>query len=409
MRRDPLKEALREAPIPSPAEAEERGRRIVEAAFAERPVREGDHRQSRRPLPRLVLALGIATLLAAALLSPAGATVRDWVDDVFTVSTPRPEPALGAIPGGGKLLVQSPNGPWVVQPDGSRRLLGDYEEATWSPHGLFVAAVKGRTLSAVEPDGTPRWSITARREIGGPRWSPSGERIAFRAGFGLWVIAGDGTGKRLLAGSAAASPSYVAPSWSPTDDDALAYVSGDRRLRILNSETGEQLASAPALRRVTWMEWGADGKEILEGAPGALRLRAVRTRKLWPHPALGSPRQLPVPAGATMVDTALAPERPVVAAVLTWWRDSGTRSAVVVYGPNGGKPRRLLTAPGSLGQVAWSPDGRRLLVAWPPADQWLFLPIGRGPGRAVANISTAFSPGQRSASFPRLEGWCCRP
>ena len=98
--------------------------------------------ESRLPsLPRLALGLALATLLAALLLSPAGAAVRDWVDDAFTASTPRPEPTL-AGPGGGSLLVQRGR-PWVVQPDGSRTLLGDYEGATWSPHGLFVAAVKG--------------------------------------------------------------------------------------------------------------------------------------------------------------------------------------------------------------------------------------------------------------------------
>lgn len=405
---DALGRALREVPVPAPPGAEERGLRIVEAAFAERGAAGGSGPAGRRPsLPRLALSLAIAALFAALILSPAGAAVRDWVGDVVR-SAPRPEPALGTIPGGGRLLVQSAAGPWVVQPDGSRRLLGDYEEASWSPHGLFVAATKGRTLSAVEPDGTPRWSITAPREIGVPRWSPSGERIAYRAGFGLHVIAGDGTGDRLLTGATAStSPAYVAPAWSPGGEEALAYVSGARMLRIVNSESGEGLAAAPALGRITWMDWAAGGRAILEGSPGRLRLRTVRARKLPPGFALGRPRELPVPAGATVVDAALAPRREVVAAVLTRWKDSGTRSSVIVFGP-GETRRRLLSVPGSLGQVEWSPDGRRLLVAWPPANQWLFLPLGRGDGRAVANISTAFAPGRRAASFPRLEGWCCR-
>lgn len=406
---DVLGRALREARIPAPPDAEERGLRVLVARFAEREAGARETPESHRPsLPRLALALTLASLLAALLLSPAGAAVRDWVRDVVRSSPPRPEPALGTIPGGGRLLVQSAAGPWVVRPDGSRRLLGDYEEAAWSPHGLFVAATKGRTLSAVEPDGTPRWSITAAREIGTPRWSPSGERIAYRAGFGLHVIAGDGTGDRLLAGSTAStSPSYVAPAWSPDGNDALAYVTGARRLRIVNSETGALLAEAPAMRRITWMEWGAEGQSILEASPDALRLRPLRPRKLPPRPALGAPRELPIPPGASVVDAALGPRQPLVAAVLTYWREHGTRSSVVVYG-SGREPRRLLDVPGSLGQVAWSPDGRRLLIAWPPANEWLFLPLGRGGGRAVANISTAFAPGHRAASFPRIEGWCCR-
>jgi hypothetical protein len=398
MRRDPLGQALREAAIPVPPEAEERGLRVVAAAYAQR-------QPQRRPvaLPRLALSFAIATLLTALLLSPAGAAVREWVDDVVTTSAPRPEPELAEIPGGGRLLVQSAAGPWVVQPDGSRRLLGDYEEATWSPRGLFVAAVEGRTLSAVEPDGDPRWSITAARRVADPRWAPGGERIAYRSGRALRVVAGDGTGDRLLARSAAP----VAPAWFPFGDAGLAYVSSAGMLRIAYSEDRGDFAIGLAGTSVDEIEWGGGGSTILEKSPGALRLQSVQLSKIQARPGIGDRRNLPVPAGATVVDAALAPERQLVAAVLTRWRDHGTRSSVVVFGP-GGKPRRLLNLPGSLGEVAWSPDGKRLLVAWPGADQWLFLPVGRGEPRAVADISGAFAPGERAASFPRLEGWCCR-
>ncbi|HEU5104468.1 MAG TPA: hypothetical protein VFU11_01375 [Solirubrobacterales bacterium] len=403
-RRDSLGEALREVPIPVPEDAEARARRVVEAAFADREPSGQASLERRRSLPRFALTLGLATLLAALVLSPAGATVRDWVDDVFTTATPKPEPTLGGIPGGGRLLVQSAAGPWVVQPDGSRRLLGDYEEATWSPRGLFVAVAKGRTLSAVEPDGTPHWSLTAPARVADPRWASFGTSIAYRSGRDLRVVAGDGTEDRMVAGSSAS----IAPSWSPLGDPTLAYVSGAGALRLVNSESRVDLAAAPALPYVAEIEWGAEGKAILEASRRALRLREVEPRKLPPRPSIEVTRPLPVPAGATVVDAALAPDRETVAAVLTNWRDHGTRSSVVVYGPGKTKPRRLLTVPGSLGEVAWSPDGRKLLIAWPAVDQWLFLPLGRGRESAVANISRAFAPGGRAASFPRIEGWCCR-
>ena len=435
MKPDALDRALREMPVPEPPGSEERGLRIVEAAHAERqgegrrafspyryksstaPLRrEGRDRASRRPLPRLALGLSLAALLAVVLLSPAGAAVRDWVGDAFTASTPRPEPTLARIPGGGRLLVQSGEGPWVVEPDGSRQLLGDYEEATWSPRGLFVAAAKKRTLSALEPDGTPRWSITADARVGTPRWSPSGERIVYRSGFDLRVIAGDGTEDRLLAGSidsgtppdARISPAYVPPAWDPTGKDALAYVTGAGRLRIVNSETGAVLGGAPAMHRITWMDWADSGRKILEASPEALRLRPI-----WPaghpsRPAPGVAHRLPLPAGATVVDASLAPERPLVAVVVTHWKKHGTYSEVLLY-RHGSRPQSLLAARGSLGQVEWSPDGRRLLVAWPGANQWLFLPLGKGRTRAIANMSRAFSTTGRPNSFPRIEGWCCRP
>jgi hypothetical protein len=414
---DKLDRALREMPISEPEGAEDRGLRIVEAAHAERQGEERTGPASRRPsLPRLALGFALATLLAGLLLSPAGAAVRDWVDDALTASTPRPEPTLARVPGGGSLLVQTGEGPVVVQPDGSRKLLGDYEGGTWSPHGLFVAAVKKRTLTAMEPDGTPRWSLTAAQRVAVPRWSPSGERIVYRSGFDLRVVAGDGSEDRLLAGSTAAgtppdariSPAYVPPAWSPTGEDALAYVTGASRLRILDSESGAVLAAAPALQRITWMEWADGGRKILEAAPGTLRLRPVWRAGHPSRPALGVAHRLPLPPGATVNDVALAPQSPLVAASVTYWRRHGTYSEVIVYRP-GQDPRTLISVPGSLWQVEWSPDGKRLLVAWPGANQWLFLSLGRGRGSAIANISRAIAPSGRPTSFPQLEGWCCRP
>lgn len=405
MRRDALDEMLRKVPIPEAADAEERGHRVVEAAFAQRQGgNRGDVERHMPSLPRLALALGIATLLAALLLSPAGAAVRDWVGDVVENPAPKPEPELSRIPGGGRLLVQSAVGPWVVQPDGARRLLGGYEEASWSPRGLFVAAAEGRTLSAVEPDGTPRWSIAAAARVSDPRWAPSGERIAYRSGSALRIVAGDGTGDRPLTRSATAA----APAWSPHGGADLAYVSRSGMLRIVNSESGDEFPVGPAGANVTEIEWGGGGAVILETSPGALRLQEVQPSKLGARPGLGPRRELRLPAGSSVVDASLAPGTPAVAVVLTRWRDHGTRSFVLLFRPGADRPQSLLNVPGSLGEVAWSPDGRRLLVAWPGANQWLFLPVGRGQGRAVANISTAFSPGERAASFPRLEGWCCR-
>jgi len=421
-----LKSALWDAPIPEPPEAERRGLRIVEAAFAERTGsgrsgRSGrselggamaptiSERRSRRPFPRLALALAMAALLAILLLSPAGAAVRNWVGDVVATSAPRPEPTLSQIPGGGRLLVQSAAGPWVVQPDGSRRLLGDYEEAAWSPHGLFVATAEGRTLSAVEPGGTPHWSLTAAARVSDPRWSPSGYRIAYRSGRSLRIVAGDGTGDHLVNRNTAP----VAPAWSPFGTPEVAYVDAEGQLRIAASEIEASRSGAPpdmagaaAGRDVRQIEWGARGRQILEVSPTALHLQGMRLSKLEGRSEFAGRTALTTPDGATVVDAALAPRRTIVAAVLTFWRHSGTRSAVVIYGP-AGKPRRLLSVPGSLGEVAWSPDGRRLLIAWPGANQWLFLPLARGEGRAVADISTAFAPGHRTASFPRVDGWCC--
>jgi hypothetical protein len=73
-----------------------------------------------------------------------------------------------------------------------------------------------------------------------------------------------------------------------------------------------------------------------------------------------------------------------------------------------GRPRELSSGPGRYGQVAFSPDGRRLLVPWPDADQWLFLsPSRTGHVAAVANIGRQFARGGRRGAFPDAVEWCC--
>ncbi|HVY78581.1 MAG TPA: hypothetical protein VG898_08760 [Solirubrobacterales bacterium] len=393
-----LRELVRAEPVPGTDEARERGLVLVNQAYAERRA------PRRTALPRLAIALVAATLLAALLLSPAGAAVRDWIDDVFTAGVRHAEPALTELPGGGRLLVESPRGPWVVQPDGARRLLGHYDEATWSPHGLFVAAAGGRTLSAIEPDGTPRWSITAPGQVSEPRWSPSGFRIAYRAGRSLRVERADGTGGALVAAASAA----VAPAWYPPGPHLLAYVDAGAKLRIANADSGATLSSVPARPHVSALSWRTNGGQLLQVSPRALWLRSVRTNKLEQSLALGPQRRLALPRGATVRAAAFAPRAKAIAALLHRRIGREGRDEVIVLGLDGGPPRRLFAISGRLSGLTWSPDGSRLLVGWPAADQWLFLSVGRGRIKAVDGIGATFAPGNRgSRRLPRVEGWCC--
>jgi hypothetical protein len=401
MSEDRLRALLREEPIPGAAEAERRGLALVERAYAER-------RPAGRPvLPRLAVALAAAALLAALLLSPAGAAVRNWIGDVFTAGVRNAQPALTDVPGGGRLLVQSPRGPWVVQPDGSRRLLGRYDEASWSPHGLFVAAASGHTLSAIEPGGTPHWSVSAAGPVSNPRWSPSGFRIAYRAGASLHVIRADGTEDRLLGAAAS-----VAPAWFPLGAHLLTYVDSTRRLRVVEADTARTLATASASPGVTTLGWSADGRNLLELSPQSLWLRHLHLAKLADGVNIGKAQRVPLPADAVVRAAAFAPHRNTIAALLERRGQTGApRSETLLVGVGGGPPRRLFAVSGHLSQLAWSPDGDRLLLAWPAADQWLFMPTnGRGHLRAIGNIASVFSPGhRRRAPFPRIEGWCCAP
>ena len=76
------------------------------------------------------------------------------------------------------------------------------------------------------------------------------------------------------------------------------------------------------------------------------------------------------------------------------------RTQVLVDGEPGGL---VFSGPGRIDELAWSPDGRWLLLGWRAADQWLFVRPGTRAVRAASRISEQF----RSSRFPTIAGWCC--
>ena len=66
--------------------------------------------------------------------------------------------------------------------------------------------------------------------------------------------------------------------------------------------------------------------------------------------------------------------------------------------------RVLYRAAGELSQVVPSPDGRRLLLAWPAANQWVFVGTAGGRMRAVANVAAHLG-----GAFPFVGGWSTTP
>lgn len=403
-----LRERLREVSVPEEREAEERGWRVVHGAF------EARHPVHVRPrLNRLAIALAAALLVAAIALSPAGAKVADLVHDVVEPGTENAQPALTSLPAPGRLLVTSPHGPWIVDKDGSQRLLGAYQEAAWSPSGMYAAVSRGRQLTAVDPVGTVRWSLAARRPVRNPAWSPSGIRVAYMSGSSLRVVAGDGTGDRPLADRVAA----VEPAWRPLSEplpagqvaigpktNLLTYV--DRRDRVTLRELPARTQDDGHVDagRVLWhthryaaairgLQWSADRRRLLVRTGSSVDFLDAQgrafSRVTWPT------------FGASM-----SPDSKRTAFIR---RAKHGRSEVVITGRYGsGQPRRVLTRSGRITDPTWSPDGEWLLVARRGADQWLFVRPSGGKPEAVANISRQFAPGATGrAPLPRISGWCC--
>jgi hypothetical protein len=357
--------------VPVDEAAEERAWEVVRSAYAERePLT-----RPRRPRFALVFAAVAIAVVAAAFSSPGRAVVNAVRR---SIGIEHATPALFRLPGSGRLLVSGPGGTWVVAADGSKRLLGEYTQAAWSPHGLYVVASRANELATMEPDGRIHWTL-ARPEIRFPRWggSHADTRIAYLTTSRLHVVGGDGRGDVDAEGLPAAA--RVAPAWQPTSANrhVLAYVTTRGRVVVLNPDRGS----------VSWVSAGYAGPRALAWSPDGKRLvLAASSRIVFFDARSGRPRTVAV-EGARAV--AFAPDG----------RLALLRSHAVLL-LSGTHVRTLFATPGPLVGLAWSPNGRWLLTELPGADQWVFLQTAHGHRvLAVSDIRSQFG------GAPTLEGW----
>jgi hypothetical protein len=354
---------------PHEREAEERTWQVVGAAYESRVPVTWPRRHARPLVAGAVVAAAIA-----AVLSPPGRSVVHSLRKAVGVDHARTE--LFSLPTPGRLLVSGRGGTWIVGADGSRRRLGLYRDATWSPHGLFVAATRANELVALDPKGNVRWTLP-RRSPRFPAWTGTrtDTRIAYLAGGKLHVAAGDGTDDRVIGRAAP-----VAPAWRPGSGHVLAYSDG-RRAVVLDTDTGKVLRRLPPAPRK--LAWSADGRLLL----------------------VFSPYETRVYDGSRIV----AGDDPSDA---TFDRDAafvGRTHEVVAVRAAGGSSvfslatgRTLFRGTGVFDRLVWSPNGRWLLVSWPTADQWVFLRPGHR--RRIVGASRI---AEQFGGFPRVSGWCC--
>ncbi len=392
-----MKRDLERIEIPGEHDARERAWATVQAAFA---VRQPVERKTRLLRPALALAVGLAVV--AAVVSPPGRAVLDEIRDVVGTEARAP---LFRLPSAGKLLVvsQENGGVWVVNEDGARRRLGDYEDATWSPFGRYVLVTRRSLLRALTPEGEERWSIGGRN-LSQATWSgtETDTRIAYisdAAGGGARVVAGDGTGDRLLV------PGADGPlAWRPGSQHELASASGPN-LELRNADTARIIWTAPGVtpRGTRGLSWSSDGRRLAVVAGESIAVVDERGRIV---------RRLEFPS-AEIVAAAFAPEGHELAVHLRSTRGGflAWRSTIRLVDVDGSsRSRNVFQGQGDFGELAWSPDGRWLLTTWRTADQWLFVERATGRVVAVSDISMRFPrvDGRRPLLFVS-DRWCCRP
>lgn len=368
-------------------DAENRAWQVVKRAYEERTPA----RSARRPGKRLVLVVAVAAgAIVAAVLSPPGRAVFQSVREAVGIK--QAAPALFSLPARGRLLVVSAEhgGVWLVHDNGLKRRLGSYDDAQWSPHGRFVVTTRGNELVALDVDHGVRWSL-ARRGVTWPRWEGTrvDTRIAYLTPRGLRVVAGDGTGDHLLDRSAGNVPA----AWDPARLHTVAYFAG-----------GAIVLRAADTRRVVWrtpirvtpsaLEWSTDGRYLaVESAKRVIVLDAA-----------GHVHRTVSSLGNRLIEVAFRPATHRLAVSVRLPRRSEVRLVDVDHP---GSARLLFAGPGIFGDIAWSPVGGTLLVAWPTADQWVFLHGSRV--QAVATINEQFP--RADDKVPLLQfadRWCCR-
>jgi hypothetical protein len=286
------------------------------------------------------------------------------------------------LPPGGSVLAISRSGAYAIRPDGGTRRLGAFSEAGWSPHGLHVVGAEGRRLVAVDPAATVKWTLTSRRRVHHPAWSRAdGFAVAYLEGHALKLVAGNGdpATDRVLRRDAAP----VTPAWAPHSDRVLTYATTAGALITLDVVTGDVAARArSSAEPILAMAWSADGRRLV-----AVRSHSVAVLNGAGHVV----RTVSLP-GITR-DVAVHPSGRRVAAVVD--------NRVVEVGLRESFRRQLFQ--GTVDGVAWSENGRRLLVGWKGADEWLIL----GPGRRVRALHGVSREVGAAGAFPRVVAWCC--
>jgi hypothetical protein len=390
-----VRAALSELEAPDERMAEERGRQVVEAAF-----------DGRVPAParsRVAIRAGVALLAGAAIaglaLTPAGAEVRDWINDTFESGEENAAPKLTSLPTPGSVLVEAPSGAWVIDEDGSKRRLGDYDRATWSPNGRFVGVAEGSELRAIDPAGNFRWWLDAGAPVKAIDWSSDeGFRVAYIAGGELRVVTGDGVTDSLVAPAA-----DVAPAWQPESDPAVAihrltYVDEENRVVSVATDSGRVLwRTQEYAAPIHSLEWSDDGERLLVVAGDFATIQDAHGGTFLKGPF------------ATGVEhAAIAPDGRSVAVV-----SSGARGTQLsLFDDTAPVERLYASGKGSpdaeFGPPVFSPDGEWILLPWPEADQWLFVNVDDKRVTAVADIARQFdADGKGDAGFPTVAGWCC--
>ena len=237
----------------------------------------------------------------------------------------------------------------------------------------------GATL-AMEPNGNVHWKLARPLPIGASQWSYEGFRIAYGAGKELRVVNGDGTGDRRLIGDSVGRPF----AWRPGTHQ-LAFVTSRGRLLLMDVDRRRVLWRR-RLSEVDQLVWSDDGRRLFAGKHMLDAMGSIVAT---------------FPRGS-LTNGAFVPKSHAIALVTG---ADGGNTVTLFSGRRYDRHRVVFSGAGTFAGLAWSPDGRWLLVDYRSADQWLFIRSAGVQRIAVRNIGNTFDSGPEH--YATLAGWCC--
>jgi TolB protein len=242
----------------------------------------------------------------------------------------------------------------LARPDGSRRvrlLAGEALGPSWSPDGRFVAfARRGKIVVA-----NARGRIVRRfGSLGAdPAWSPDGSRIAYTAGApASRIVVASRTGRTLTSISTGRNVAS-SPTWSP-NSRRLAYAEqlqvdrlgqpGSNRILVVNADgSGPRLLAGSAAEPA----WSPDGSEIAYIAYASPLSDAGHVAVIG---VAGTGARRVTSGDAPETGPAWSPNGRVIA----FARRTGSSSVVVAIRPDGTSERTLIPArSGGASDPAW--------------------------------------------------------
>jgi Tol biopolymer transport system component len=305
-------------------------------------------------------------------------------------------PSAPVTPGSGlgKLAYVQGGDIWVkALPDGEPLRLtsdGTSSEPRWSPSGQWLAFLKGQDqVWLTRADGSEARPLAEEAPVTAFAWAPARDRLAFVAGGALVAVDADGSNRQeLVAGSGGPGTGVLDVAWSP-DGEWLAYgqvsvldegqgaqpparYASLSRVRADGSATSELLnAGTPSDYGLLVACWSPDGSHVLYWTDPVFSASLLADgAPLYSIPADGDVTvQL---AEAVLLHPDFLVPGPAgsdqVAAIVGSYRGTWTNKVLHVLSTSTRQDRSLTSPDLAISSPAWSPDGGRIAyVAMPDA------------------------------------------